>query len=374
MLNYTCPLSVVCPSRQNGFLSVTPIQASITILSVLFVLWQTSHRVLGYIAGLGLRLFLRWLFKVPLTQTGVFDIHFSWISWRGFLDKNEVVIRHGIFRNPPSFNKTPFLLYVKEITVSFDLFEFIKLCAYGKEIVFDMVLLDNVEIFFERTDPKPVPVKPISCPFSGSKQKSATNINDHEEESIKPAKDSISGNNDSSMSSTKSRSRSLSVTKSESEANEAENLNTLNFWAGIGCSNREEESKMLSAMVHGIWKDIETKIAHKLHKPWEKHPPASNDDDDYSDVESAASNGAPIGRKRSFSVNSSTNSNKSAAPPMPSMVTNRVVVFDILAHPLDILCTRHREPHKSADITIDIFHLNRNEITGKPYRAGKCKI
>ena len=43
----------------------------------------------------------------------------GWISYRGFLDVNQLVLHNVMWRNPPAFADTPFLLRIRQLQVSF---------------------------------------------------------------------------------------------------------------------------------------------------------------------------------------------------------------------------------------------------------------
>ena len=106
-----------------------------------------SHRLLAYISG-GI---LRYILRGDLISAGRWDIHFGWVSYRGFMDRNQLVLHNVIWLNPPSYNKTPFFLHIKEIVVSFSLLDIISFARFFKALRLEMVMVDGVELFIERS-------------------------------------------------------------------------------------------------------------------------------------------------------------------------------------------------------------------------------
>jgi hypothetical protein len=268
---------------------------------------------------------------------GIWNIHIGWISYRCFLDHNEVVIHHALWRNPKDFNRSPFLIMFKELSVSFDLFELIELIRTGKDIIFDQIVLDGVEIYFERMDDS---IAVLSRPHSSSK----------------PA--------------TVSPTAATTPTLGEQDQQPMEGHNTLNVWAAIGCESLEDEERMFSGLLRGIYNDIVTKIRHKLAKPFQKRPHTRkiNPNDEEEDFNNET---VLIDRKRAES-----NAPEVVTPPppgMPTFVMNRLFIIDLLGHPLDLLSGKHMEPRKHCDVYIDLFYLTKVDVTGKPYYSGEAR-
>lgn len=83
---------------------------------------------------------------------GTFDFDIGWISYRGPFDRNEIVVSNIIFRNPPEYNKTPFLLHVKEVCIAVDMISVFSLITGGLKdpLVVDHVVVQGVELFLEK--------------------------------------------------------------------------------------------------------------------------------------------------------------------------------------------------------------------------------
>lgn len=106
------------------------------------------HRLLGAIVGIILRSYLR---KSVVNKTGRYDIHFGWISYRGIFDLNQILIRDFMWRNPPEFEKTPYLIRCKAIAISFSLPVLINMILNNfNKIVLGEILIDSLEVYFER--------------------------------------------------------------------------------------------------------------------------------------------------------------------------------------------------------------------------------
>ena len=92
--------------------STVPLPIHTTTQMMMYFLFFSviSHRVLGVLSCILLRF---WLRNYQWANDGRFDIHCAWASWRGFLDKNQVVFHDVIWHNPPEFVNTPFLYHAK---------------------------------------------------------------------------------------------------------------------------------------------------------------------------------------------------------------------------------------------------------------------
>ena len=138
-----------------------------------------AHRLIAYIAGLIIRIVLR----NQMSYNGKYDIHIGWIAYRGILDRCEVVIHNIVWRNPSEhFHRSPYILHVKEVSVSIRTADLIALLRdpYNAVIKLHQVLIDTVEIFIEKSDSKeleqplnvfcamqldqPVDISGTSCP------------------------------------------------------------------------------------------------------------------------------------------------------------------------------------------------------------------
>ena len=110
-----------------------------------------AHRLIAYIAGLIIRIVLR----NQMSYNGKYDIHIGWISYRGILDRCEVVIHNIVWRNPSEhFHRSPYILHIKEVSVSIRTADLITLLRdpYNAVIKVHQVLIDTVEIFIEKSD------------------------------------------------------------------------------------------------------------------------------------------------------------------------------------------------------------------------------
>lgn len=121
----------------------------ITMISVL-VFTTLSHQLATGLLQLYIRIFLSRSFL----RNGIYDICIEWVSYRGFINLNQIVIHNLVWRNPATHTKTPYLLYVKELTVSFSLLDFISFTRSGrlKSLKFGEITIDTIDIFFERAD------------------------------------------------------------------------------------------------------------------------------------------------------------------------------------------------------------------------------
>ena len=83
-------------------------------------------------------------------------------------------------------------------------------------------------------------------------------------------------------------------------------------------------------------------------------------------------------------INTNTTTNTSTTAPLikkktilPTVVFNRLLVYDLVAHPLDLLSKSHAkvDPNsKAATIKIKLFHMNHKDVTGKPVKKGGPRI
>lgn len=109
-----------------------------------------SHRILGVLSCIVLRY---WLSNYQWSNDGKFDIHCAWASWRGFLDKNQVVFHDVIWHNPPEFTNTPYLYHAKEIIISFEWMDIYNwFFSNANVFVLREIIIDTMEMFAERCD------------------------------------------------------------------------------------------------------------------------------------------------------------------------------------------------------------------------------
>ena len=71
-----------------------------------------AHRLVAYLIGFIARRVLRNNFW---EDSGIFNIHIGWISYRGLVDRQQIVLSNVIWLNPPGYENTPYLLHIKEV-------------------------------------------------------------------------------------------------------------------------------------------------------------------------------------------------------------------------------------------------------------------
>jgi len=127
-----------------------PIHSTAQMMMYFLFFSVISHRILGALSCILLRY---WLRDYRWTNDGHFDIHCAWASWRGFLDKNEVVFHDVIWHNPSEFQNTPYLYYAKEITIGFEWVDIYNwFFSNANILVLREIVIDTVVMFVERCD------------------------------------------------------------------------------------------------------------------------------------------------------------------------------------------------------------------------------
>ena len=76
----------------------------------------------------------------------------TWISVRGVVDRVELVLHDIIWLNHPNFTQSPFLLYAKEIRISFQPIHTLYALRYARGLKLEEVVIDSLEVYFERAD------------------------------------------------------------------------------------------------------------------------------------------------------------------------------------------------------------------------------
>lgn len=76
-----------------------------------------AHRLIAYLIGFIARRVLR---KQFWNDSGLFNVHIGWISYRGFVDRQQIVLSNVIWLNPPGYENTPYLLHIKEVIIFLD--------------------------------------------------------------------------------------------------------------------------------------------------------------------------------------------------------------------------------------------------------------
>ena len=119
----------------------------VVVFFELLFIYLYINRILGHLVGYLIRS------DKDHEKSGKFNIHIEWISFRLGLDWNQVVI-HGIeWRNPPGFNKTPWLLRIEEVSVAIDLLSVFKALTADASINIQSICIRDMDIHTERYTP-----------------------------------------------------------------------------------------------------------------------------------------------------------------------------------------------------------------------------
>lgn len=153
----------IFPNRSNVLINVTDmaeheiedfllspynLQTILELLTSLLLVGLTYHRLCAYVILFCFRLFL----SGSLIYTGKFDAHCEWIAVRGTFPYIEVVIRNFLWRNPPQFKKTPYLIYCHHFRIHFNVLDWYKTIMYGRTCKYGSVEINSLEIFHEKVD------------------------------------------------------------------------------------------------------------------------------------------------------------------------------------------------------------------------------
>mmetsp|Transcript_5768 Transcript_5768/g.5960 ORF Transcript_5768/g.5960 Transcript_5768/m.5960 type:complete len:569 (-) Transcript_5768:244-1950(-) len=131
--------------------SITIIFTVCQTLFMMICIGLVVHRILGYVTSVILRNILG---KHFVHDPYAYNISIGWLSFRGILDKQEIVLHDLTLLNHSSFRKSPFVLYVKELTVTLkliDVYSFLKQRERSC-LRIERVLMETVEVYFERSD------------------------------------------------------------------------------------------------------------------------------------------------------------------------------------------------------------------------------
>lgn len=282
---------------------------AIQTIFILSFLWLVAHRIAGYILSIFLRFILRkHCCSIGSADNGVFDVHIGWVSYRGFWDHNELTIRHLVWFNHPIFNRTPYLLRIKELTISFDISALISTLRSGSSLKFDHVLVDGVELYFERFD-------------------------------------------------------------GQLEAD----TYSMNAFAAMGVKGKESENNTL----HKMFMFIVGKILEKLALSKKTHPSTSASEQMLEAKLLEASHAAsPIAETGDSSKQSSNGSMSQKGKQSPELTVelNRLMLFDLVVHPLDLLSGEHMQATKGTDICLEQLTMTRKDITGPPTAKGGDRV
>lgn len=298
------------PSDVPYFVTPSTLKAVIHTLSFSVFVWLTSHRIFASVVG-GL---IRMLLRGTYTSDGSFDIYCDWISYRGIWDKNELVFSNLVWRNPPEFKKTPFLLACRELKVSFNLFALFQTILYVKSIKFDEIVIDGLEIYFERNHTETVE-------------------------------------------------------------------DSLNAWHAVGAKDKDAEKTIFKSILMGIWGAIKNRIHKqslltKLKNSVLNKMNVAPDEDEEDEFISSRHNSDSVRSNQSLSSVVSTTSTRKNQKPLPTVEFNRLNVYDLVAHPLDLL-TRTQSRYDLAKqnmIMIPHFYMSHKDCTGKPKRKGDPRV
>jgi hypothetical protein len=257
-----------------------------------------GHRILGYSLGFLIRRLLRKSFE----NNGKFDIHFGWVSLRGILDRNQIVIHNVVWRNPPEFKNSPFLLHIKELSVSVDPSDIISTIRDPSSVKIEEIVIDGVEIFIEKSDSSKIE-------------------------------------------------------------------NSLNLWSAVGAESKEKENETFKSIITEIFHKISSKIKEKL-KGKAFHVKTSDNSTNEEvvvvpvDITDSDTNS---GTKPDLDTKSAPPRKTGSVP--PTVELNRLLVFDLVLHPLDLLGGSHQRPTPGSDITLPLLCLTREDLTGPPAKG-----
>lgn len=142
--------SVNLSAADMEYLALSPynLQTILEIITCLVLIFMTYHRLCAYIILYTFRLVM----SRSILFTGIFDVHCEWIAIRGMFPYFEVVIRNFIWRNPPQFKKTPYLLYCQHFRIQFNILDWYKTIRYGRKCKYGSVEVNTLDIFHEKVD------------------------------------------------------------------------------------------------------------------------------------------------------------------------------------------------------------------------------
>lgn len=301
-----------------------------------FIFFLISHRVIGYLLGLILRVILRKSFQAA--SDGKFEIYIGWVSYRGLLDRNQLVISNLMWLNPPEFKKSPFLLRCSEISVSFNFWDMINTVRFVKAIKFEEIIIDSLEVYFERVTTSTTENSLNVWAAIGVKDKDA-------EKSM--LRGVIMGIWQAIINRMKKN-----ITKPFSFSNED----------NIDYDNYEDEEVTTAG---------DNKTDEKSNTGSNTNNTNNNSD---RDVDAATDNS--IKNNNESETQSSRQSLKrvesNSKKNLPTVEFHRLLVIDLRAHPLDLLAAKNSSiGKKSNNIYIKLFYMHRHDVTGQPkYRGG----
>jgi hypothetical protein len=116
------------------------------LMLILIVLFLYLHRFLGY----ALTYYLRSKMGTP---SGGYAMEFRWLSFRLGLDESEIVLKDFVWKNPPTFTKSPFFVKIKRLCIRFDPNSIYPAIMRNTPIIISDIEINGVTAYVER-DPK----------------------------------------------------------------------------------------------------------------------------------------------------------------------------------------------------------------------------
>lgn len=281
-------------------------------LLICFIFFLIGHRVVGYILGLILRVVLRKSFQAA--SDGKFEIYIGWVSYRGFLDRNQLVISNIMWLNPPEFRKSPYLLRCRELSVSFNFWDMVDTIRYLKAIKFEEIVIDSLEVYFERV------------------------TTDSTENSLNIW-------------------AAIGVKDKDSEKSMLRGV-IMGIWQAIINRMKKPFSQSEGSNIDYDLLDGEDTL---------------NEDATVVGDESVTEDEPKSPRSLAMLKKTESGNKKT---PLPTVEFHRLLVVDLRAHPLDLLASKHSSVgyKKSNNIYIKLFYMHRHDVTGKPRRKGGPRV
>mmetsp|Transcript_24424 Transcript_24424/g.24683 ORF Transcript_24424/g.24683 Transcript_24424/m.24683 type:complete len:526 (+) Transcript_24424:2-1579(+) len=121
---------------------------SLCLCTSLFICIFYPHRLLSCIMGW----MFRTKFQLKYKDSGTYRAHFGWISYRGFLDRNEWCIHHILWYNPDNYMKTPYMMYIREVIVTFDVTTVYQMLTLRGPLKIYRIIMDSPEVYVEKED------------------------------------------------------------------------------------------------------------------------------------------------------------------------------------------------------------------------------
>lgn len=130
------------------------LQVVVSIVAQLMIVSFFGHRILGYLAGAALRFRFKRRQRNVLgnKNPGLYDIHFGWLSIRLGFDRSQIIFHNIVWRNPPAYNRTPYFLYIHDLTFTINFPRFAYALYTRDPVPIDLVVFDGVEVHMERND------------------------------------------------------------------------------------------------------------------------------------------------------------------------------------------------------------------------------